>query len=204
MVKVLNKLFAHEVTRSIPEYPLAIRTPDNSESGSISESCYHLVYRNLCTIGYSIGCPNRLENPSQFCNFVTKLTTTVRDIYHTAGVIHGDLYASNIMWKADGHDNVDIKIIDWDGAHCVEEGDFSDLAKRALAKYFDKTDVQVAFDHGHDSRYVDVFRASWTEENSHHWAALASNCKVDMDKSFHALMMDMLCSDTDLQSNDVA
>ena len=49
-------------------------------------------------------------------------------LYHDAGVTHGDLYSSNIMWKY--CESMSIKIVDCDAGHCVEEGDF-------LLKYFD-------------------------------------------------------------------
>ena len=46
------------------------------------------------------------------------------DKIHEAGVVHVDLYPSNIMWRRCSHesDNIEIKLIDFDVAHIKGQG----------------------------------------------------------------------------------
>jgi hypothetical protein len=64
--------------------------------------------------------------------FIEQLRAVVLRI-GKAGVVHGDLYPSNIMWRRSRDEGeVLIKIIDWDAAHCLREGRFVEAAKNRL------------------------------------------------------------------------
>ena len=189
MVKVLNKLYANPATRDIPEYPLSIRTPD--KCARVHDEHYSLIYRDLKNLGYKAGCPNRVTNSIIFGKFVDRFKEIVHALYHDAGVIHGDLYASNIMWKCTD-DIMYIKIVDWDGAHCKEELDFSTAARKSLEEYFKFSSTPVLFDENHDLLFVRVFDEAITSENEHQWLSMASAEKAVIDAAFYSLFKEML------------
>ena len=190
MVKVLNKLFATVSTRDVPEYPLSIRTPDKCDH--IDNEQYCLIYRDLKSLGYKTGCPNRVEDPIIFEKYVVRLKEIVHALYHDAGVIHGDLYASNIMWKHTDDGTVNIKIVDWDAAHCKEELDFSEAARISLEAYFKCTSRSVIFDESHDLLFVSVFDKELTEQNKHLWLSMATGDKKEIDVAFYDLFREEL------------
>ena len=41
---------------------------------------------------------------------------------HGAGVVHGDMYASNLLWRQAGDGSIQVKIIDWDTCFLIEDG----------------------------------------------------------------------------------
>ena len=59
---------------------------------------------------YKIGLPYTQE---QRKIYLEKLKSAIRAI-HMAGVVHLDLYLSNIMWKELESGKIELKIIDWD------------------------------------------------------------------------------------------
>ena len=63
-------------------------------------------------------------DPDGFDLYRCKYRKSIESI-HSAGVIHGDLFLSNVMYKIEEDNSVSIKIIDWDAAHCLSEGKFS-------------------------------------------------------------------------------
>ena len=193
MMRVLNQLYANTATRDIPEYPISIRTPSSDDGGD--DSKYWFIYRNLSLLGYKTGCPNRFEEPEIFKLFLSELNAVVNNMYRIAGVVHGDLYASNIMYKYENNE-VSIKIVDWDASHCVSESNFSDLAQSSLDEYFKNTKVVVKLDEEHDRRYVKVFNLDVTDENAEFWRDLASGKKEDMDDAFYHLFMKSLGVET--------
>jgi serine/threonine protein kinase len=70
-----------------------------------------LVFHNLLQQGYRMGVP---EDAGDYREFLIALEVLVRQV-HARGVIHVDLYPSNIMWaKVNGV--VRIRIVDWDSA----------------------------------------------------------------------------------------
>ena len=158
----MNRLYGSHDARDVAEYPLAVRTP---ESG-----CYdyfELIYRDLTRLGFKTGTPDRITEPELFEVFVAELKRCV-SLVHNAGVIHADLYASNIMWKrSDDERWVRIKIVDWDGSHCLEEGDFAPAVKARL-----KTGVfvgQIVFGIPHDLRFVSVYEMPLEERHRSKW-----------------------------------
>ncbi len=186
MIDVLNMVYASVDARDYAEYPLSIRTPDRSEGSS---KYYELIYRNLRNYGYKIGAPNRITEEPVFNAYRNQLRKAVTAI-HEAGVIHVDLYASNIMYRSSGvvddDIKVDIKIIDWDCAHCLSEGKYAEEVKQRLEAYWGKNNAP--FGIMHDMRYVDVYFKDIDSFQSKLWHDLASGIKSDVDKAYTELI----------------
>ena len=142
------------------------------------------VYKNLVSEseGYQIGTPNRYRSPLVSKAFVTELRRLI-GLVHEVGVIHCDLYPSNIMWRINSEDeNI---LIDWDAAHCLDENDFSPLVKEALANH--NLTRSSEFGTQHDIMYIGVFDRSCQEDEEEDWMNLASNEKWKIDASFFKL-----------------
>ena len=189
MWRALNMVYKSRNARNIAEYPLSIRTPDSEDD------CYYLIYRNLNELGYRIGTPHRIDHPDLYKRFFEALTKAVGFV-HDAGVIHVDLYASNVMWKASNNE-VDIKIIDWDGAHVLAEGDFHQEVKSRLQL---KLRGLVRFGVHHDLLYISALDVDEDIVGHKAWARLwdnlASNDKALVDEAFNLLLerkLDQLC-----------
>jgi hypothetical protein len=119
MIEALNRIYACEATRNIAEYPLAVRTPD-TEGGC---DCYEFIYRDLSALGFITGAPNRVTEGEVYNIYRDSLLAAVTAIGQ-AGVIHGDLFISNVLYKLLRGDSgqvvsVEIKLVDWDAAHCL-------------------------------------------------------------------------------------
>lgn len=70
-----------------------------------------LLFPNLKAAGFRCGLPDKIDLARMY---VTALVAALRAI-HGAGLIHGDVYISNVMWRLSGDGgSVDIKVIDWD------------------------------------------------------------------------------------------
>ena len=82
-----------------------------------------LVFENLAAAHYQIGLPAEEELAVAYMEAVTKAVNRI----HHAGVVHMDLYPSNIMFRVIENPTcvplaaIDIKIIDWDAAHCIND-----------------------------------------------------------------------------------
>jgi hypothetical protein len=183
MIEVLNLIFASETAREFAEYPLSIRTPDEQ-----SDQCYELIYRDLVAEGFQIGAPDRITDGDMFAKFVTAFKSAVASV-HEAGVIHVDLYLSNVMWRVVG-DAVEIKLIDWDAAHCLDEGDFVPKVKSELDEYLGAGHVH--FGVRHDLLYVSVLDLTLTKYHENQWQALASRDKKKIDMAFRALLQSVI------------
>jgi len=99
MVEALNKIYACEESRIYAEYSLSIRTPDK---GIDKNGCrfYELFYRDLSSLGFKTGAPNRIAEPKIFEIYREEVQKAANPIYK-AGVLHCDLYLSNIMYKVE-------------------------------------------------------------------------------------------------------
>jgi serine/threonine protein kinase len=138
-------------------------------------------------LSFTTGTPHRLELPEVYGAFVFELRRVI-GLVHRAGVIHVDLYASNIMWKLEG-DKVVIKIVDWDVSHCVDEKDFCPRIKALLADRV-YAGQPVRFGEDHDNLYLSVFDMPLEERHFSYWAGLASGIKSTIDDAFQRLMQD--------------
>jgi len=80
--------------------------PTGSDAGRSA-----LLFPNLLSSGYQSALPNEIAVACMYVKAVKEAVAAVRE----AGVVHGDLYISNIMWRvAAGGDAVEVKLIDWD------------------------------------------------------------------------------------------
>lgn len=152
MIRALNLLYASEDARPHVVFPLALRTPDKGDD----QAPFALVFPNLANEGFRIGFPpEEVVKPSDFIEQLRAVAVRIGK----AGVVHGDLYPSNIMWKRrdDNHGSgeVVIKVIDWDAAHCLCERDFVDEAKRRLKD----NDHPYGDFSGQDINYVEKLRS---------------------------------------------
>lgn len=114
------QIFAHlhsSVAATVVCFPLGMYNRLKSEPYSIEERTF-LAFPNLEDAGYSVYPPVE-ENEVQL--FLSQLRSAVR-LLHEAGVVHGDLYVTNIMWNGSN-----VKIIDWDTAFFKEDGVPDDL-----------------------------------------------------------------------------
>ena len=188
MVQVYNLLYKNEKSRKYVEFPLSIRTPDKSSEGN-----YMIIYRNLVLLGYKTGYPNRLNITVELWEcFKNALILAVNTI-HEAGVIHLDLYPSNIMWKCDNN-IYEIKIIDWDCAHCLYENNFHVNVYNSLVDFFERldSDYEPVFDISHDQLYLNVLNLSITNDNNNNWIDLSSTDIKIMNKAFYSLFKEYL------------
>lgn len=178
--RALNLLFADPGVRPYVAFPLALRSPLTADGD------YIIIYDDLCKEGYRVGCPNRMEEAELFDAYRTELRRII-NLVHGAGVIHCDLYSSNIMWRKSTSDSnqVEIVIIDWDCAHCLIEGKFYPNIKLALSNHDPIRDA--AFGTAFDDRYVNVLFKVYQESDRGHWTGLASDDKISMDYSFYQL-----------------
>lgn len=179
MFEALNMMYSSTPARHIPEYPLSIRTPDE-----LSQNCYELVFRHLGAEGYVIGCPDRIINAILFDKYRIAYRESVKAV-NDAGVVHGDLYLSNVMWRL-RNDVVEIKIIDWDAAHCLSEGVFAPGVQSRLSDYLGERNLK--FGREHDELYVSVMDLDISLDNTQLWHDLASGIKKIIDVGFRSLL----------------
>jgi hypothetical protein len=90
------------------------------------------------------------------------------------------------MWKADAErESVEIRLIDWDNAHCLDEQDFGEKCKAALMEH--KPTRSATFGVDHDWKYINVLSLAIKSGEEQWWAGLASGNKNDVDNAFYAL-----------------
>ena len=175
----LNSLYEEPKVRPHVAFPLAIRSPDDSNGN------YMIIYEDLRKEGYCIGCPNRVDNEDLFNAFRIEFRR-IMGLVHLAGVIHCDLYLSNVMWRKKLNGNlVDIVIIDWDCAHCLSEQKFSEKIIEALKNHQSRREA--VFGTSFDEKYIEVLFIEYVEADKHLWAALATDEKSAIDAAFYGL-----------------
>jgi hypothetical protein len=187
MGRALTLLYEYEAAREFVVFPLSVRSPNQLDPlvpESETSNCYMIIYEDLTKLGYKMGTPNRLADEDLYQRFLVSLKLAVEAI-HAAGVLHCDLYPSNIMWCDDGASTVSIKIIDWDCAHCLAEGAFCPRIAEALMEH--KPTRPATFGIGHDWKYFNVLNSDIVAGDEGWWTDLASNDKLLVDKAFYAL-----------------
>ena len=186
MGRVLNLLFSVPELRTHVVFPLTLRSSDNYTTRVSTRQNWMLIYKNLVSKseGYQIGTLNRYHSPLVYEAFVNELLLI--GLVHKAGVIHFDLYPSNIMWRINSEDeSVNIRLVDWDAAHCLDENDCSPLVKEALANH--NPTRSSGFGTQHDIKYIGVLDRSCQEDEEEDWTNLASNEKWKIHASFFEL-----------------
>ena len=185
--RVLNLLFKDHDVRPHVAFPLAIRSPNTSND----ENEYMIIFKDLCAEGYQIGCPDRVIEQELFNSFREEYRRIVKKI-HGAGVIHCDLYLSNVMWRLSLPSSgkmVDIIIIDWDCAHCLMEGKFNPKVQEAFKTH--KPNRGAEFGTSFDDRYVEVLYREYIDSEREYWGDLASGIKSRVDTAFYHLFDQM-------------
>lgn len=87
-------------------YAAGIKSATAGPSGASA-----LLFPNLKSSGFRCCLPDKIHLARLY---TAALFSALRAI-HGAGLVHGDVYISNVMWRLSADErNVDIKIIDWD------------------------------------------------------------------------------------------
>jgi hypothetical protein len=118
--KVMSCLMKSEACRPHVLFPICVREYADDPSKS------SIVFPRLRPEEYHIGLPS---NKNMRVKFLNKLELAMH-CFHAVGVVHLDLYLSNIIWR-ELNEDVEIKIIDWDSAQLIETG-LSDIVLKRL------------------------------------------------------------------------
>ena len=176
--KIMSQLHRHPDCRDVVLFPICVREYEDSIDHS------SIVFPKLGP-DYKIGLPDTQEQRELYFG---KLKSAIRGI-HMAGVVHLDLYLSNIMWKELGSDEIELKIIDWDAAHFITESLFADVQIRIDGRYRAelhevamKHDGVDRFDHKISMEYDDIslIRALETFADD---PALTARTKDELDRA---------------------
>jgi serine/threonine protein kinase len=117
--KIMSQLHRCPECRKVIIFPICVREYDDDINTS------SIVFPKLGS-EYKIGLP---DTETQRECFFEKLNNAIK-IIHKAGVVHLDLYLSNIMWKELDSDDIEIKIIDWDAGHFTAEPFYKETQTR--------------------------------------------------------------------------
>jgi hypothetical protein len=118
-------------------FPICVRM--ENESGNTKQyniQLCDLVFENLSQSGWKIGVPiDKNLREKYFQNLKWSI-----DLLHHCGVVHMDLYPSNIFWKATDNGEVLVKLIDFDASVFITEPLSRELTYRLAAheQYRDK------------------------------------------------------------------
>jgi serine/threonine protein kinase len=136
--------------------PIAIRLKDDI----IKEDA--ILFKKL--VGYRIGLPVIAEDRVAL---VAAIESVVRDL-HKRGVVHMDLYLSNIMWKETADGTFSICLIDFDAVHSLGEK----LAPAALCALvngnvsdFTKLGAKATVEH--DNLYLTMIKNNIDDDDLH-------------------------------------
>lgn len=181
MMTVLTVLYEHAEARNVVVFPLAVRSPDDDADGKTAETSYRLVYPDMTLQGFRIGTPPHTDT-AKFNAFLLAVRSGLKSI-HNAGVVHLDLYPSNIMWKETEGGEFAIQFIDWDVAHLLAERHLVPGIEKAHRGGHNraKTVLSTEFDVG----FLDALETSTVSEFG---SALAGNDKISMDDAFFAML----------------
>jgi hypothetical protein len=186
MIEALNLVYASPDARRFVEFPLSIRTPDTRGFNPFFE----LIYRDLVQLHFVTGAPNRITEPALYLKYCDGVDEAVTEL-HKAGVLHVDLFLSNIMFcRNDEATDVTIKIVDTDAMHCLDEEDFVPEVFRGLQYYWGSRKVE--FGVQHDLLYTSVLRLPFESEDAQQWQDLASGKKRLIDSANRYLLSKLL------------
>lgn len=126
----------YEALKDVEEVvkPLCFARLDSDEEGLKNSD--ELIFPML--VGFTMGVPT--DNDT-FAAYIKELLNVIKKVHH-AGVVHLDLYPSNIMWKLEGG-HVVIRIVDWDAASKIGEAFPENMTARTqrkdVSQYYFKT-----------------------------------------------------------------
>lgn len=130
--------------------PIAIRLKDKCYSEDV------IIFEKL--VDYSIGLPK--TNTQERLALVNQIELVVTEM-HRKGVVHMDLYLSNIMWKQEANDTFSVRIIDFDAVHKLG----SKIEVAALAAIMDRNGgvfgkLGSFATEKHDTLYIEMLRSN--------------------------------------------
>mmetsp|Transcript_9548 Transcript_9548/g.29081 ORF Transcript_9548/g.29081 Transcript_9548/m.29081 type:complete len:529 (-) Transcript_9548:151-1737(-) len=173
MLRVLAKALSSDDARKFVVPPITLRTHDDTRAGNQGQGD-SLVFENLDRDGFELGVPT---NENQRILYFAALRVAMKAI-HDAGVVHLDLYPSNIMWR-EHEGNIIIKIIDWDTAHFLNEALTPSTQDRMNDPRNHYRRVLAGFPQGHqpatalaifDSSLVDLLESIDHHEKRDYWS----------------------------------
>jgi hypothetical protein len=155
-----------------------------------------LVFPNLAKDGFQTGCPNRVDDPTCFDQFKAKLKRVV-SLMHLAGVIHCDLYLSNVMWRLNpASGEMEIKLIAFDISHQLCEGDFAPHVRSCLENHYADLNlpdhVDLKFGTEHDLCFLSVLDVPVDDGSKHLWIDLSSNDVGRINSAFKKLLVNAM------------
>jgi serine/threonine protein kinase len=170
------------------------------------EKSWGLLFPDLCKEGYNNVPP---ADYSLAAKYIDAIKHAVFEI-HRAGVRHGDMYPSNVMWR-DKDGTISIKVIDWDSAFFESTGVPTQVAmaweKTFKLKY---TDSKFGRKQTCDYDHFMVEVLEWTlREDRKQWGKLsdADNNSSDLNKEFQTaqerFVMWLRDTDTDPEAHKV-
>ena len=121
--KLMSKLHQSPICRPKVVFPLCVREYDDSVTDTA------IVFPKLDQ-DYNFGLPTL---KAQRISFMEQLKDAVLS-FHNLGIVHFDLYPSNIAWRAISQTEVKLKVIDWDAAHFCHEMLSSDMQDRLAGR----------------------------------------------------------------------
>jgi hypothetical protein len=155
-------------TRQLVAFPKSIVSHD---------AALLLVFEKL--EGFRIGMPDNQE----LCKRVALAVRAAAEAVHNAGVVHLDLYLSNVMWRQNAaNTTIEVKIVDWDTCHRVDEP-ISDTAVSILQN---GSRSHLVGDDCKTSKALDLWFCDILERNSHH-QTLKTTDKEQLDAGFFVL-----------------
>ena len=125
--------------------PLAYRLGDK-KSGYDA-----IVFENLHRLGYCIGLPR--ESTEERQKLVGAMKEAVAQ-FHSLGLVHMDLYLSNVMWCKDLNDVYSVKIVDFDSIHQTGERFSSRMVPRLEELGFPEKFINGGAQRRFDESYV--------------------------------------------------
>lgn len=109
--KVMSRLHSDSQSKLYTVFPYCVR----EFMDDIQETA--LLFPNLSIYNYQIGLPKSRAQRESFLYHCKHATAC----FHQVGVVHLDLYLSNIMWREISDTEVQLKFIDWDAALFINE-----------------------------------------------------------------------------------
>jgi hypothetical protein len=200
MVLALQKLHSSEIKldsdssliRDHIVFPLGVsRKPSKEDQGFI-------VFNNLAAEGFRIGLP---DDNKVCAAFVARLRELINAI-HVVGVVHTDLYLSNVMWKVqDGA--VIIKLIDWDTVGIIGEKTTVHFQVRlAHSGRSDMVKNTELFSPELDLFFLDVLEFIFSDSSNDFDSSLCSTEKKQLDLAFFNACEHFVASQADPQLSE--
>eukprot|EP00053_Salpingoeca_punica_P003196 m.41709 g.41709 ORF g.41709 m.41709 type:complete len:1014 (-) comp12036_c0_seq2:39-3080(-) len=214
MMEVFRRLYADPASRQVVAFPYCTYVelpPDAAAANTPPTSSLHqaeppsqftisepfLVFDNLCSQGYRMGIPVEKERMLAWLEAVTGALAAV----HKAGVVHLDMYPSNVMWKEEDG-KILVKLIDWDGAHFLGERLTQTTSNRHRGSHLGRIVGNLDFDRSGDAcELYDGIMALVLKflymEDAHHedlLRQLSLNDKTSLDNGFKSACVEYLKS----------